>query len=258
MTRNLCFIAALILSSCTVKENRSVCPCELLVRSEEALKTDGGVLVSVVQDGKVVGQGTMGREDFENGGCRFTVPRRPSTVTVFSGITSMDTAGGRMLGIPRDFQCDEIYSTAVSANLKDDSQECTVSLHKNFARLFLKVIGKPDSAELRIMGLVAGYDILSLEPQTGDFDFMPSGGTDGTDYCEVRIPRQKDDALTLHVKYEEGRMRNIPLGMLIVESGYSFEDADLSDISVTVDLSKSYALVGVLGWNTETYSHIEF
>ena len=66
MKRILCFITVLLLCSCTVKENRSFCPCELLVYSEEPLKTDGSVLVSVIQDGEVVKQGMMSRDDFES------------------------------------------------------------------------------------------------------------------------------------------------------------------------------------------------
>ena len=246
-----------ILCSCSVKENRSVCPCELLVRSEEALKTEGNVLVSVIQEGEVVRQGMLSREDFENGLCRLTVPRKPSTVTVFSGITSMSAVEGRSLDIIRSFQCDEVYSSSVFADLQGDSYDCVILPHKNYARLFLTVIGIPESAGLRIMGPVGGYDLMSMEPNAGDFDCRPDdGGADAS--FEVRLPRQKDDGLTLHVYYAEGSMRSVSLGPLIEASGYSFSDEDLLDISLTVDLANSYAMVRVQDWRTEDYKIVEF
>ena len=65
MRKILCFIALLLPWACSVKEDRSGCPCELVVRCEEPLKTEGSVLVSVIQNNMVVKQGMMSREDFE-------------------------------------------------------------------------------------------------------------------------------------------------------------------------------------------------
>lgn len=246
-----------MLCSCTVKENRSVCPCELLVRSEFPLKTDGSVLVSVIQDGTVVRQGMMSREDFERDACTLTVPRRPSTVTVFSGITAMSAMEGKSLGIRRSYQCDEVYSTSCFAPLEADSYDCLVTLHKSYARLFLTVLALPEGARMRVSGTVDGYDLVSLEPSRGDFDCSPEPSGAPSDFL-VRLPRQKDEGLCLNVIYPDGKMRSISLGAMISESGYSFDDPDLLDISLTVDLSKSYAFVHVFDWENEYYKQIDF
>ena len=65
MRKFFCFIAALLPLACSVKEDRSVCPCELVVRSEDVLKTEGSVLVSVVQEGSVVKHSAVPKEMFK-------------------------------------------------------------------------------------------------------------------------------------------------------------------------------------------------
>lgn len=114
------FPLLLLLSACSVKEDRGLCPCELRVAGSEPLRTEGGVLVSVIQDGTVVKQGMLGREEFDGGKCVLTVPRKPSVVTVFSGITDMNTAGGRQLDIISGYECDELYSCSTFASLTGD------------------------------------------------------------------------------------------------------------------------------------------
>ena len=257
MSRNLCLIAALLLCSCSVKENRGACPCELLVRSDTPLKTDGNVLVSVIQNGTVVKQGMMSREDFDAGQCRLMVPREPSTVTVFTGITGMNTVEGKRLDIRRENQCDEIYTDSAFEELAGDSHECLLNLHKNFARLSIVTIGLPDDAEVSIAGSVQGYDLYSTDPCEGRFDCTPdySGSVEG---YKVRLPRQLDDGLSMNVIYGERSFRTLPIGRMIAATGYSYEDPDLLDISITVDFSGSYVLVNIADWETVRYPIIEF
>lgn len=257
MQRILCFISVLLLWSCSVKENRSYCPCELLVYAEEPLKTDGSVLVSVIQDGEVVKQGMMGREDFESGNCRLTVPRRPSQVTVFTGIKDMNAVSGRLLNIRFEHQCDEVYSCSDEALLESDSYECPVIPHKNYARLFLTIIGLPEGATMAVSGNVKGYDILSLDPCKGLFQCSPDKEQEGQEFL-VRLPRQIDDGLSMDVLKNDSLFRSVPIGTMIAATGYSYDDPDLLDISLTVDLSKSYVFVTVAGWETETYPIVEY
>ena len=254
--RFLCLL--LPLCSCSVKENRGLCPCELTVRSEEPLRTEGDVLVSVIQEGAVVKQGMMSREDFESGNCVLTVPRRPSTVTVFTGITGMNTVSGRRLDILSDHECDELYSCSGYIELTGDTAECVVTPHKNYARLHLTVIGMPEGAGLRVVGSVRGYDLMSLDPCEGLFLCDPRIAPQGAGW-QTRLPRQLDDSLGLDLlDADGGEIRNIGLGRMIADSGYSYDDQDLLDISVTVDLTRSSALVHVSGWETETETSFDF
>lgn len=253
----LCFIALLCLCSCSVKENRSECPCDLLVHLSEALKTDGSVLVSVIQEDVVVKQGMMSREDFEAGSCVLTVPRRPSRVTVFTGITDMNAISGRRLDIRYDHQCDELYSSSDFADLQGDTFDCAVLPHKNYARLFLTLLGLPEGGEVTLSGNVQGYDLMSLDPCKGVFQCTPGQDVVLSDYL-VRIPRQVDNALRLDAFLDGNMFRSVPVGAMIEATGYRYDDEDLLDIYLTVDLTKSFVLVTVSGWETETYPIIEY
>ena len=257
MRRNLYLIAILLICSCSVKENRSVCPCELVVRSDEPLKTEGNVLVSVIQDGAVVKQGMMGREDFDAGLCRMTVPRKPSVVTVFTGITGMNTVEGRRLDIRARHQCDELYSDSAFAELTGDEQECVLTPHKNFARLNIITLGLPDDAEVSVSGSVQGYDLCSTDPCEGRFGCTPDYKGQAGGY-NVRLPRQLDDALSMNVIVAGKRFSTVPIGVMIADTGYRFDDPDLLDISLTVDFSQSFVLVCVGDWESVKYPILEY
>jgi len=259
MDRIIRFLLLLpLLCACSVKEDRGLCPCELTVRSDEPLKTDGDVLVSVIQDGTVVKQGMMSREDFESGNCVLTVPRRQSVVTVFTGITDMNTVSGRRLDILSEHECDELYSCSGFAELDSDTGVCVVLPHKNYARLYLSVLGMPSYAQPRVVGGIRGYDLLSLIPCEGLFQCEPRPGEGETEWL-LRLPRQVDSSLGLDIVSEDGQMlRNVKLGELIAASGYSYDDEDLLDISVTVDLTHSSALVEVSGWESGKEFSIDY
>lgn len=257
MRKILCFIAILLTYACSVKEDRSACPCELVVRSEEALKTEGSVLVSVVQDNAVVKQGMMSREDFEAGLCRMTVPRKPSTVTVFSGIKDMNALEGRWLDIMFEHECDELYSCMEFAQLAGESYDCVVTTHKNFVRLFITIIGMPPDASASVRGTVRGYDLKDHTPFHGNFSCPVPAAGQGDESC-VRLPRQTDAGLMLDILQPGKPARQIPIGDMISESGYSYDDPDLLDIAITVDLSKSNVAVTVSDWTIEGYKMIEY
>lgn len=243
--------------ACTVKENRSICPCDLLILPEGPVETAGSVLVSIVQDGTLVGQEMLSREEFEAGGCRITVNRGPTKVTVFTGITSMNLLQGRKLDIRSEHQCDELFSCSDDAELDGDNYEYPVSLHKNFARLYLTVLNIREGMNICVNGSVSGYDLLNASPCEGCFS-CPTENVDAAQGCCIRLPRQKDDSLVLDIEQEGETVRSVPLGALIESTGYSFEDEDLMDIAMTVDLEKSYASLSVLGWKSVTFPKIEF
>ena len=99
---------------------------------------------------------------------------------------------------------------------------------------------------------------MDLDPYEGLFICGPRTEQKG-EMWQMRLPRQLDDSLGLDIlDADGGQIRNIGLGRLIAESGYSYDDQDLLDISVTVDLTLSSALVQVSGWESATESSLDF
>lgn len=237
----------LCLCACSVKENRSGCPCELLVLPQNALETDGNVLVSVIQDGEVVRQALLTKEDFEAGKCRLSVSRKPTTVTVFAGITEMNLLLGRKLDIRSEHQCDAVYSCVGKPELKADSCELPVSLHKNYIQLGLTVLNLPEGSGFFVCGSVRGYDLQDSAPYEGEFSCSPGDGG-GTGSCTLRLPRQLDYDLCLDLVREGESMLTVPVGRLIEKTGYSFDDEDLMDVTMTIDLQKACVWLSVSGW----------
>lgn len=262
MLRSLNLMTILLLCSCSVRENRDVCPCALSVRAAESLKTDGDVLVTVVQDGVVAAEGSFSRERFDAGLCVLNVPRRQSVVTVFSGITGMRKDGGRQLEIGLERDCDEIYSCSCRTSPSSDSLECIVTPHKNYANLNLEMSGMPEGADICIVGGVQGYDLITMEPLQGPFRCIPEAAEGepgaGTIAYRLRLPRQLDDSLCLNVTVGDSLFRSVSLGRVIADSGYSFDEPDLPDINVYIDLSKLSLYLEVAGWEVITYSLLDY
>ena len=257
MNRILCFIAAMALCACSVKENRSGCPCELLVHPEGPLKTDGCVLVSVIQDGEVVKQGMLSGTEFEDGRCKLAISRKPTTLTVFAGITDMNTVSGKKLDITYEKQCDEVYCNSISIDPESEVFDCPVSLHKDYTCLDLTVFGMPENAEVGISGSVQGYDIVNTDPYMGLFNCFPERD-DSSSRFFIRLPRQLDDGLMLDVYVGKVKWRTVPVGSMIAASGYCYDDKDLLDIKMTVNLEDSAASVKIADWAVVVYPSIEF
>lgn len=247
MRRIVFLVLCLCLWACSVKEDRSGCPCELLIRPREALGTDGKVLVSVIQDGAMVRQSLLNWDDFEGGKCRLRLNRRPARVTVFSGITEMDLLRGRMLDIRSEHQCDAVYSCNDVAELQADFCELPVSLHKNYIQLGLTVLNMPDSSAFCVCGSVRGYDLLDSTPYKGSFICSQEDGS-ATGSCSLRLPRQLGYDLYLDLLQCGETLLSVPLGSFIEQSGYSFEDEDLMDITMMLDLQKACVWLRISDW----------
>ena len=145
----------------------------------------------------------------------------------------------------------------MSADLQADYCECPVTLHKNFARLNLVVKNLHEGMELYISGSVSGYDLMDTAPYQGAFNCLPEGSEMEQEY-NIRLPRQLDNGLLLNVIQNGEEVQAVPIGALIAASGYSFEEEDLRDITMIIDLDKSYICVSVEGWDAVTFPTIEF
>ena len=117
-------------------------------------------------------------------------------------------------------------------------------------------LGLPEDAEVTVSGSVQGYDLCSTDPCEGRFGCVPE--YQGQSGYNVRLPRQVDDALSMNVIIGGRRFCTVPIGVMIADTGYRFDDPDLLDISLTVDFSQSFVLVCVDDWESVKYPIIDF
>ena len=277
----------LLLSSCSVKEDRSGCPCWMTVEMPDLVGQDGE---KVGQDGRSpVGAGDDGtivlrlrgnsdedevdysyqvtesvRVDAEV--LEYEVPRGSVGVSViempdrvgYDGIVGYD---GDEIRIPVGEQMDSLYGYFRMFYTRCESVLCDVELHKEFCTVSFTLgdEGYVSPYDLEVWGNVAGVSAWDLMPLEGDFRFAPSP-EDGV--YRVRVPRQLDASLEL-VMLEmpdqvghDGRADNervvvdrLPLGEYIARSGYDWAAEDLADVHIALDMEKQQVMITVSDWD---------
>ena len=271
----------LLLSSCSVKEDRSGCPCWMTVEMPDLVGQDGE---KVGQDGRSpVGAGDDGtivlrlrgnsdedevdysyqvtesvRVDAEV--LEYEVPRGSVGVSV---IEMPDRVGydGDEIRIPVGEQMDSLYGYFRMFYTRCESVLCDVELHKEFCTVSFTLgdEGYVSPYDLEVWGNVAGVSAWDLMPLEGDFRFAPSP-EDGV--YRVRVPRQLDASLEL-VMLEmpdqvghDGRADNervvvdrLPLGEYIARSGYDWAAEDLADVHIALDMEKQQVMITVSDWD---------
>ena len=267
----------LLLSSCSVKEDRSGCPCWMTVEMPDMVGHDGG---QVDNDDCVVlrlrGNSDEDEVDYsyqvtesvrvDAEVLEYEVPRGSVGVSViempdrvgYDGIVGYD---GDEIRIPVGEQMDSLYGYFRMFYTRCESVLCDVELHKEFCTVSFTLgdEGYVSPYDLEVWGNVAGVSAWDLMPLEGDFRFAPSP-EDGV--YRVRVPRQLDASLEL-VMLEmpdqaghDGRADNervvvdrLPLGEYIARSGYDWAAEDLADVHIALDMEKQQVMITVSDWD---------
>ena len=273
----------LLLSSCSVKEDRSGCPCWMTVdlskvaesrwkSPERQSSTEYQMVTKSLESRQHIAESVVLRlrgnsdEDevdyafkmtetvnTEVGALEYEVPRGSVGVSVIGmpdrvghdGIAGYD---GDEIRIPVGEQMDSLYGFFRMFYTRCESVLCDVELHKEFCTVSFTLgdDGYISPYDLEVWGNVAGVSPWDLMPLEGDFRFAPSQ-EDGV--YRVRVPRQVDNSLELVMLEDSEIVDRLPLGEYITRSGYDWTAEDLADVSVVLDLEKQQVMITVSGWD---------
>ncbi len=238
-------ISAIICAGCTVKEDRSSCPCMLVL---DFSKVDTAVIrsadvIMAVNDGIILTD-SLEPEDLA-GGKEYSVPRSEVELGVWSGAGNCLTERG--MTIPLGEECPPVYfhTSVVEA---DREMVCdTVRMRKNHCRLTIN-LNRDDEAgwEISLLGNVDGYQDDGL-PAEGDFCYSFPAGRE--DVYHVILPRQRDDSLILEIDDGSGAVKMFTLGEYIAESGFDWTAPDLEDLTIEIDVSFVDVTLKIQGWD---------
>ena len=220
-------VPALVVLSCSVKENRSACPCTLLLEMYDLPVTP--VVLNVEGEGyahtQIVHADTV---------LALAVPKGVMSVSAVGG-TLPD--GDGCVRIPEGEQAPRLMLFHADVPTETEQVTLPVLLRKQFCSLELVFSGPPGFGppfEVEVEGTVDGW-FRDGRPSSGAFSFRLSPGEDGR--CTVRLPRQEDDSLLMHVVFADEVIRTFALGTYIAASGYDWSAPDLDDVTLHVDIS---------------------
>ena len=242
-----CVVAIL---SCSVKEDRSVCPCYLTV--------DPAAIPSSCTEEFPVSLEVSGARDFrcplslaeEDCAEEFTVevPRPNVFLSVFKGSGGCFVPG-EGLRIPLGEPCPPVYLYSERVVTNGETARAKPVLRKQYCALTVKIVPVNDvfleSFHLQLEGNVCGYDLDST-PKEGAFQCESHPSEDGL--CVALLPRQRDASLMMQVMDGEQSLRYFALGEYIAESGYDWLATDLEDIYLEIDYAATAFTVRVGEW----------
>lgn len=260
---------------CSVKEDRDLCPCALVLEfpREDAERLQDGVTVCMrgysddvfsLCDTLLAGRAaSSGGPDTisDNGSYSYVVPKGDIDLAVAysaDGLAGELNSSGRWIEIDEGRPCPSIWTCCEKVSARADRVTVPVRLHKNFCRIDIQV-RDVDGAEfpfkLRVRGNVNGYG-LDGKPARGAFlcdaerSETESAGS-GHGYA-VTVPRQTDDSLTLEIVTGDGVAKSFAIGNYIAASGYDWTSADLKDICLEIDYART-----VISFTIDKWTHSE-
>ena len=232
------------IAACSVKEERSVCPCYLEVEFEDGGSIINPVLLAGWNESQLFGVETV-PADYPDG----YVQKVSRTMLMFGAANGLKAGRlhGHTIMIPAGEECDSLYVFNDYVDCTGEAASARVRFHKQFATVNL-VFGKSDTEGYAFVAEAGscGIDMLTCGVVHGAFRCTPVPGDDGRQ--SFRIPRQDDDGLSLTIVSPAGDDYTFPIGEYIARTGYDWSATDLQDIYITLDFADGRISVGVADW----------
>ena len=217
----------LLVPSCSVKEDRTACPCGL------TLDLTGMPVRPVVMS--VTGEGFSWTEVVHADTVLvLPVPKGEMAVSAVGGALA---EGDGSVRIPEGEEAPPLYLFHAAVSTEAEQIVLPVELHKQFCTLELSFKGPPGYGppfEVAVEGFYGGWEP-DGSPAPGPFNRRLLPGADGR--AVLRLPRQGDGSLLLHIVFSDQVVRTFALGSYIADAGYDWSAPDLEDLSLQVDIS---------------------
>lgn len=241
----IAFAAVTFVSACSIKEDRSDCPCSLTVTLHE---TTEEVMISGWSDGRRIINDILKPNDKEYT-AKYRVPRGRCEISALKGYEEFVLSDDVLL-IPEGSQMSCLYACASEVDTDCETAECKVNFKKNHVKVNLSFSDTDTGLspyDIQVRSNVAGIDMKTLSPVMGNFICTPEI-KDGKGY-EFVIPRQIDESLSIDLMRGNEKYDTIALGRIIASAGYDWTADELADIDLVIDLPRGEISITVSGWD---------
>ena len=234
----LCFSLLVLLFSC-VKEDRSSCPCVLVISTEKI--ADSSAVFSVY-----LSSGEEAVADTMSSGSVYS--KAVSRGLVYATVASGDGGcyePGKGIAIPFGRDCPPVYLWSKPVKALGETVSRSAVLSKSHCRVRMRLVPSGGGLTFTVRGGIAGFD-LDGNPVEGPFECTAHRSDDGS--LEFLLPRQKDNSLLMDVRSDATLLRTFALGEILSRAGYSWKDRDLKDISLEVNCSANVLISDFSVW----------
>lgn len=238
---------AVIISSCSIKEDRMACPCALTF-----VDADGTAALSdsyrVTVFGEIREEFISAAERMLDGTHGIAVRKGMPFIVVSAG----SGIEGDVVSAVAGRQIDSLYACGAVVDCTDETAEVKVARNKQFATVDLTFI--PDDGVLEFpFSLVLkapcnGFDLRSLEPLRGSYSAPFASSQDNRKHA-VRIPRQKDsNDIVIELRRGAVVEDTIRLGDILAGMDYNWNTDSLGDITLSFGYRLSSFTVEITPW----------
>lgn len=245
-------VIIIAIASCSIKEDRSDCPCVLTVDASDIRADEISIICSnTTQQLKTV------LIPIETGSkLEINVPRGFVNVAAFAGNEFSHENNGTLV-IPFGKEADCIYANAYNINTDAETAYTRISLNKQFTRIALEFVNLPENLRgsdirLAVSGKTNGLALNDLSPSTGEFSCAAT--PDNRGIFSFKVPRQKENDLYCQIESEGNTSEPIALGKILESIDFDWTKKNLDDISLKLELPSSIISVSITDWdnvNTE-------
>lgn len=249
--------------SCSVKEDRSVCPCYVTLDFAPAVEAGLGDASLLVGNRSGLAVEDVDISSLVDGTLEIAVPRGRTGFSAVFGDEGY-TLDGDTLRFDGTQTPGRLFVWSEYALCDDDAYSCRVQPHKQFCDIEVVLVQDEQSPlPVYAVDLKAGCDALSLfdlEAVEGNLSAAAVYDAASLSY-RLRIPRQKPGPLVLGL-YDTSLPVRIPLMLLDISReleirGYDWGKPDLDDIRIVIDRQAVKFSVNIVGWTSENSIHVE-
>ncbi len=236
-------VSSIVCAGCSVKENRDDCPCRLMLDySEVDTSAVRSADLTMKSDDGFVFEYELGIEDFRSG-MEVQVPRTEIETVIWAGTGGLLTGSGVFIPVGED--CPRLYfhRSVVDADCEIVYEK--VMMRKNHCVMTVKLNNFEEALQsFTVHGNVCGY-MEDGSPAAGEFKYELERGFGR----EVVLPRQLDDSLVLEIKDGDGLLKRFNIGEYIADTGYDWNEPDLQDITLEIDIAITEIRLLIQGWD---------
>lgn len=248
-----------ISAACTIKEERSGCPCYLNLNFDSIAKnpdyTQG--LITVMND-QVLDQNRVRLEEYVGCGYEVVVPKGSIGACMVTGHEDLwwhsDT-----LYAATNLQWGPVMLANSISDCYSDEKQVLMDFHKEYCRVNIILVGVTDMEsypfDLRMRANCNGVRMRDRKAVEGIYKAFAS--PQNTAVSSLLLPRQAENELMLDVfkhkddsTYAEGDLvTTVNVGKTLSQTGYDWTKSDLDDIYVTLDVVNFSFTVTVAPWD---------
>ena len=237
-------IGLLLLSSCSVREDRTACPCRLELDLSLFAVPAPSVTVAFWEGVNACLQDVTTDSSFVR-----SVFKDSFDASVWCHVSSGRLSGSR-LTVPQGARPDSLLAFRSLLDCRGETSREIAMPHRQYARITMKVCMEPGTHypyDFYVETDYCGIDLRDLSPVRGDLVF-PVRQKDEDTFVFDLLRHGPDTKVRIGIYDETERADELPLHEWMRAAGYDWEAEDLEDMTIELDYAHQKIRIIISNW----------